>query len=104
MTNHRQTIPISRKLFSFLEKMEEVGELPCENYPESFYPEGGEIKRREETQIAKSLCQTCPIIEECRMYALEAKEEYGIWGGLDPEERRNFLKSISSSRSQLNRL
>jgi WhiB family redox-sensing transcriptional regulator len=98
MTNHRQTIPISRKLFSLLDKIDEVGQVPCRNFPDSFYPEGGEIKRREETQIAKSLCQTCPIIDDCRKYALEEKEEFGIWGGLDPEERRNFLKTISSRR------
>jgi WhiB family redox-sensing transcriptional regulator len=98
MTNHRQTIPISRKLFSLLDKIDEVGQVPCRNFPDTFYPEGGEIKRREDTQIAKSLCQICPIIDDCRKYALEAKEEFGIWGGLDPEERRNFLKTISSRR------
>jgi len=101
MTNHRQMIPISRKLFSLLEKIEEIGEVPCRNFPDTFYPEGGEIKRREDTQIAKSLCQSCLIIDECRIYALEAKEEFGIWGGLDPDERRNFLKSISASRRNL---
>jgi WhiB family redox-sensing transcriptional regulator len=94
-------IPISRKLFSLLEKIEEVGEVPCQNFPDTFFPEGGEIKRREDTQIAKSLCQTCPIIEECTMYALEAREEFGIWGGLDPDERRNFQRAISVSRRNL---
>jgi WhiB family redox-sensing transcriptional regulator len=94
-------IPISRKLFSLLEKIEEIGEVPCQNFPDTFFPEGGEIKRREDTQIAKSLCQSCPIIEDCRMYALEAREEFGIWGGLDPDERRNFQRSISASRRNL---
>jgi len=101
MTDHRQMIPISRKLFSLLEKIEEIGEVPCQNFPDTFFPEGGEIKRREDTQIAKSLCQSCPIIEDCRMYALEAREEFGIWGGLDPDERRNFQRSISASRRNL---
>lgn len=35
------------------------------------------------------------------MYALEAREEFGIWGGLDPDERRNFQRAISVSRRNL---
>jgi len=104
MADHRQNIPISQKLFSFLELQEEAGELPCQNFPDLFYPEGKDKAIRDDTKLAKQLCQQCPIIDECRMYALQAKETYGIWGGLDAQDREQFLKTISSSRFQLRHL
>ena len=78
--------------------MEEAGELPCQNFPDLFHPEGPQHNKEDDTRDAKALCQGCPIIDDCRMYALEAKEEYGIWGGLDPDERKSYLKAINSPR------
>ncbi|MFI6918443.1 WhiB family transcriptional regulator [Nonomuraea spiralis] len=37
---------------------------------------------------AKAVCALCPVIAECRSYALRAGETEGIWGGLTPQERR----------------
>jgi hypothetical protein len=31
---------------------------------------------------AANLCHGCPVLSQCREYALQAWEEYGIWGGL----------------------
>jgi WhiB family redox-sensing transcriptional regulator len=87
MTDHRQIVPISRKYFSFLEKQEKVGELPCQNFPDAFFPDIG-TRGYQDTTYAKNLCSTCPLLQECRTYAIEAKEPYGIWGGLTVEERR----------------
>jgi WhiB family redox-sensing transcriptional regulator len=94
MTNHRHSIPISRKLFSFLEIQEKAGELPCQNFPDAFYPDIGSTGHQD-TLYAKELCSMCPIMEECRTYAIEAKEPLGIWGGLTAGERRTW-RSISS--------
>ena len=96
MASLRHLIPISRKLFSLLEKMEEYPEIPCTHDPDLFHPTGSEKAIREDTAKAKALCQTCPIIDQCRMYALEAKEPYGIWGGFDEKDRQEFYKAISS--------
>ena len=46
---------------------------------------------------AKALCQTCPIITECREYALEYDERHGVWGGLTAPERQFVLKGGSIS-------
>jgi WhiB family redox-sensing transcriptional regulator len=99
MTNHRHQIPISRKLFSFLELQEKVGELPCQNFPDAFFPDIG-TTGHQDSQYAKELCSMCPIMEECRTYAIEAKEPLGIWGGLTAGERR-VHRSISSVRYPL---
>jgi WhiB family redox-sensing transcriptional regulator len=37
---------------------------------------------------AKEICAECPVQIECRNYALEIREQYGIWGGMTENERR----------------
>lgn len=41
-------------------------------------------------EAAKQICEKCPVIRECREYALKnpEKTEYGVWGGLSELERR----------------
>ena len=55
-----------------------------------------------ETQIAKAVCAWCTIREECLDAALQRREQYGVWGGLDEKERRELWErqgSISSPTS-----
>lgn len=44
-------------------------------------------KRRRE-QRAKEICSQCSVQIECRNYAVEIREQHGIWGGLTEKERR----------------
>lgn len=72
----------------------------CRDYPAAvFFPEQqrGERLRRTEA-AAKRICQECPVIAECRKYALSVPEIYGIWGGLDETERAQVLASAGSRR------
>ena len=41
---------------------------------------------------AKAICATCPITNLCLTYALQTNEQYLIFGGLNPAERK-LLKS-----------
>ncbi len=36
---------------------------------------------------AKAVCRDCPVIAQCRQYAVDTREPYGVWGGLSPHER-----------------
>lgn len=47
-------------------------------------------KRRRE-QRAKEICSQCAVLEECRTYAFEIREQHGIWGGLTEKERRALI-------------
>lgn len=38
-------------------------------------------------KLAIEICQTCPIMHECRDYALVNDLDYGIWGGMTPSQR-----------------
>ncbi len=64
-----------------------------------FHPEGerGSTRRRRAAN-AKAICATCPVIEQCRSYALAAQEPYGIWGGMTEEERREEIRSSGRGR------
>ena len=59
-----------------------------------FHPEGerGSTRRRRAAN-AKAICANCPVIDQCREYALAAQEPYGIWGGMTEEERREEIRS-----------
>jgi WhiB family transcriptional regulator, redox-sensing transcriptional regulator len=40
---------------------------------------------------AKRYCASCRVHDECRDYALAADEEFGVWGGLNEDERTAIL-------------
>lgn len=42
---------------------------------------------------AKKICATCPVREECLMYALATGQKQGVWGGLSPLERGRMRRS-----------
>ena len=39
------------------------------------------------------MCQTCPVVEQCRRHALAVHEPYGVWGGLSEAERDEIIRS-----------
>ncbi|MEU4229440.1 WhiB family transcriptional regulator [Nonomuraea sp. NPDC026600] len=42
--------------------------------------------------LAKAICANCPVREECLRWALHHKEHWGVWGGLNPRERRDLTR------------
>jgi WhiB family transcriptional regulator, redox-sensing transcriptional regulator len=52
---------------------------------------GPDDETRPEREIreakAKAVCQRCPVREQCLDFALGNSVRYGIWGGLNQEER-----------------
>jgi WhiB family redox-sensing transcriptional regulator len=50
------------------------------------------IRLRRE-QLAKQICRTCPVLLLCRSYAVNARENYGIWGATTPPERQRIIRS-----------
>jgi WhiB family redox-sensing transcriptional regulator len=59
-----------------------------------FHPDGerGPARSRREAK-AKSVCESCPVLDPCRRHALAVQEPYGIWGGLSETERDSIIKS-----------
>jgi WhiB family redox-sensing transcriptional regulator len=42
--------------------------------------------------IRETYCLRCPVRHECLTWALTEREEYGIWGGCTPKQRRRILR------------
>jgi WhiB family redox-sensing transcriptional regulator len=55
--------------------------------PELWFPEPWEGDR-----AAKLICGWCPVRAECLTVAMETNEQYGVWGGLSPNERRRLIR------------
>jgi hypothetical protein len=49
---------------------------------------------------AKQLCRSCPKLNECRDWGLRY-EEFGVWGGLDPNQRKRVRKELGIKFSAL---
>ena len=60
----------------------------------AFFPparfERKEEKRRRELR-AKMICSSCAVQEDCLSYSLRIREQHGIWGGKNEQERRAIL-------------
>ncbi len=68
----------------------------CRSLPTTvfFHPdfERGPQRRHRDT-AAKAVCHRCPVMAECRRYALQVEEPYGVWGGLSAEQRADLLRA-----------
>jgi len=54
-----------------------------------FFPERHEAYL---TRYAKRVCERCPLIQECREYAVKNTDLVGIWGGTSTLERDNLRR------------
>lgn len=64
--------------------------------PEAFYPEKGGSTRE-----AKRICRECPVLQQCRQWAIDHDERYGVWGGLSERERRRLKRDTESVEEPL---
>lgn len=56
--------------------------------PSVFFPVSRKgVPAAVEARYAKSFCAGCPVREVCLAHALTTREDYGVWGGLDEDER-----------------
>lgn len=58
--------------------------------PETFFPIGTSGPAITQRQNAEATCSGCPVRIACLAFAVSAGIDHGIWGGLDPDERRNL--------------
>ena len=56
-----------------------------------FFPNEGKWAARNALP-AKRICRRCPLAAECLAWAIETRQDWGIWGGTTPAERRRLLE------------
>jgi WhiB family redox-sensing transcriptional regulator len=73
--------------------MDWLAQARCKGQPtEIFFAADNErgMKLRRNEWRAKQICWSCPVLEACRTYAVDADEKYGIWGALTASERQHL--------------
>jgi WhiB family redox-sensing transcriptional regulator len=65
---------------------------------ELFFPAGSTGVVLDQIQAAKSVCQRCPVQRPCLEFALATKQDAGIWGGTDEEERHRMRSAWRADR------
>jgi len=58
-----------------------------------FFPVGSTGQAVGQIASAKRICATCPVAEECLVFAVTTNQEFGVWGGLDEDERRQVRRT-----------
>lgn len=61
---------------------------------EIFFPPDDKPVSRDFYRTAKTVCRRCTVRMKCLEYGLD--ENYGVWGGTSPAERRS-LRSLDPS-------
>lgn len=39
---------------------------------------------------AKTICARCPVLDVCREFAMATRQQWGVWGGMSEDDRRNL--------------
>lgn len=60
--------------------------------PELFFASDATKSGQADTEHAKAICRSCPVLAACREWALTTRQKFGVWGGLGEKERRNILR------------
>jgi WhiB family redox-sensing transcriptional regulator len=59
----------------------------CTQHPPAvFFPSDGVG-----VEIAKRICESCPVKAPCLEHALEHRIDHGVWGGASERQRRRIL-------------
>jgi len=53
--------------------------------PEAWFPLSADPRHSAD---ALAVCRTCPVLDDCRDWAIATRQEYGVWGGLTEDQLR----------------
>jgi WhiB family redox-sensing transcriptional regulator len=83
------TRQLERKYIELQHAITENGGVECAQLPNCFFPddEPDPYQRKKLIQVAKQVCNDCPVRLRCFDYALSAGM-VGIWGGTTTDERK----------------
>jgi WhiB family transcriptional regulator, redox-sensing transcriptional regulator len=87
MFKHEDQLEDMRQLWKAMDGMK----FPpaCENFPEAFFPDQNASGFMSMSNMAKKMCDNCPVKAMCAEYGIRWEVE-GIWGGISPRERQNL--------------
>jgi WhiB family redox-sensing transcriptional regulator len=71
--------------------------------PDLFFPISSRGPSARQMGVAKAVCGRCHVQRECLHYAMETRQDHGVWGGTTEEERNLMRRAESRARRQLAR-
>ncbi|MFJ9467958.1 WhiB family transcriptional regulator [Streptomyces caniferus] len=69
-----------------------------EEDPEIFFPVGNTGPALLQIEEAKAVCRRCPVMGQCLQWALESRQDSGVWGGMSEDERRAMRRRAARNR------
>lgn len=66
--------------------------------PELFFPTGTTGPALDQIEQAKLVCRRCEVLETCLEWAIESRQEAGVWGALSADERRALERRTARAR------
>lgn len=68
--------------------------------PELFFPIGTTGPAERQVDEAKAVCRRCAVSSDCLNWALDTRQDSGVWGGLSEDERRALKRQrVRSGRA-----
>jgi len=66
--------------------------------PELFFAIGNTGPALRQMEQAKAVCRGCEVVDTCLRWAIESRQETGVWGGLSEDERRTLKRRKARAR------
>jgi WhiB family redox-sensing transcriptional regulator len=67
-----------------------VDQAACSGHdPEMWFPH-----KTDPALKATAICNTCPVLDQCKDYGLAHPDLQGLWGGLTEDEREHIRKGV----------
>lgn len=66
--------------------------------PELFFPIGNTRPAALQIEAAKAVCRRCAVAATCLTWAVEARQDTGVWGGMSEDERRALKRRNACAR------
>lgn len=66
--------------------------------PELFFPIGNTGPALRQIEKARLVCRRCEVTEVCLSWAMETRQDAGVWGGLSDDERRALKRRNARAR------
>lgn len=97
-TNNMMVLPFVRHVMS-IDWREQAA---CADLPKAVffdYNEGNIAPRNRKgyKEMALNACSSCPVRQQCYEFAVCNNEQYGIWAGTFPKERKALHKEYSKT-------
>lgn len=70
--------------------------------PELFFPIGNTGPALRQIAEAKTVCRRCLVVDTCLSWALDTRQEFGVWGGMSEDERRALKRYNARTRARSN--